>query len=339
MKKNIKKIIHFILMFFLSIIFLDIILGFFLEKNIKEFKNYKVEISSKSNMGIVSKDNIDSLNIIYTNGQPYWEMGYRGPYYNYKKKKTLNCRVLGMGGSTIWGAGVNEDETYFYRLSKKIKNSEFINISIPGSMPLQQIVKLEKEGLLHDTDLLLWDIRHDDFIPFVYSNGILYNSKIILNKYGNISLFNIIPEKLNNFLINYSLIYNKLLKIKISLNISTVDKKDVTEQYILSEIKKEVEKYLKNNVNNKVVFLMHPYLGINNKFDIVQHKYMKDKFINVFKTNNKVLILDLSDMIKGYNNEDFNLDDVHFNINGHNIVGNKLYDYIITNKLLNEKCY
>lgn len=340
MKWILKKHINFFIIFIFSIIIFDIFLGFIFEKDIKNFQKYEVKVTDKSNMWIVSEANKKELKIINYNWYPYWEMDYRGPLMDFKKSKWLNCRVLWMWGSTIWGAWVPWNKTYLYNISQKFKNTEFINISIPWSMPLQQIIRLEKEWLLHDTDLLFWDIWHDDFIPFVYSNWILYNSKIVLNNKWKLSLFQFVPDKINTFLINYSLLYNKLLKIKIKNNINNTKENDVTKEYILEKIKEEVEKYLAYNKDNKVVFLMHPYLGIKSiDYESRQHEYMKKIFTELFKNNERVIIMDLYDSIKSYKMEEYNLDDVHFNISWHNIVWNKLYEFIKTNKLLDDKCY
>lgn len=339
--KNVIKIIWLNALIFISVlIVIDFLWYLFFNFDIKNFSNYKINITEKSNMWIVSdKIKVKDLWVKNINWYPYWEMEYRWPSLNYGKIKNQECRVVWIWGSIIRWSWVWEEDTYFHKLSNNFKNSEFINISIPGSMPIQQIIRLNKEDILNDTSLLVWSIWHDDFIHFTYSNGLLYNSKIMLNNYWEISLFNFLPKNINDFFINNSFIYNKLLKITLSYKVNSISS-DVTEKFILDNIKTKVEEFTNLNKTNRVIFLMSPYLWIEWQFyENRQHNYMYEKFTHSLANNEQVDIIDLNLLLNVDNLSPYNLDNVHFNKIWNEVVAEKLYEYIQINKLLDEKCY
>ena len=342
-KKVLKKILTSIIIFFITLVLIDFFWCFIFDKDIKDFNKYKIKISEKST---ISQSDINKFKYEFwlknVNWYPYWEELNRWPTINYKHNKQEKCRILWIWGSIIRGSWVDEKESYFHILSNNFKNSEFINISIPWSMPLQQIIRFEKEKLLHDTDLIIWEIWHDDLIYFTYSNGILYNSKVILDDNWYISLYNGIPENINLFLINNSIIYNKLLKIKLLIQINSESKKekDITEEYILSKVKKQVDDYLKINWNNKVIFIISSFLWTKNKiYEDEKHLYILNKLNDLFKNNSRVEIINEEKLLNIKDFTQYNLDDVHLNTLWNKVVWEKLYEYIKTNKLLDEKCY
>lgn len=338
MKNKLILFIKYIWVFIISLILFDLISAQFLVKEIKEYDKYKVEITDKSNIPW-TKEDLEDLWIEKIDWYPYWDFQYRWPTKDYEKNKKLSCRILWIWGSITWWAGVYDTDTYFYKLSEKLKSSEIINLSIPGSMPLQQIIKLDKEGLLHDSDLLIWWIRNDDFTHFSYSNGILYNSEVTLNEDGYLSLFNNTSNKFNEFLVNNSLIYNKLLKIKLTKQINSWSLK-ITEEYILWRVKKKVDEYLSISKTNKAIFLVSPYLGtIHKEAESIQHEYMYTKFKDLFKNNSRVSVIDLEELLDVKDLTIYSLDDIHYNEEWNKALSKKIYDYINNNKILDEKCY
>lgn len=338
--KNVIKKRKYIVVFIISILILDILLSFVFQKDFYDFYNLKkINIIEKSLMTIVTDDEKKkNLGIKNINWFPFWDAKYRGPTFNYEYNSDEKCRVVGIWGSIIRWSWVKYMYSYFHRLWINFINSEFINLGIPWSMPLQQIIKLDKENVLDDTDLLIWSIWHDDFFHFTYSNWILYNSKITLNNYWAISLFNFLSEDLNNFFINNSLVYNKLLKIKVSWEIAKTSV-DITEDYIMESIKNKVDDFIKTD-NKKVIFLMSPYLWTKHKqLEDMQHIYMYNKFKDYFSDNENISVIDLAKLLDVDDFSPYNLDDVHFNEIGSENVAEKLYEFIIANKQLDEKCY
>ena len=328
-----------IFVFIFVVIFLDIIFFLIFRDNISEFTKYRVEVLEESKLAIGPERSPDTVAwIANINWYPYWDFPYRWPF-TYVQNKQLECRVVGIWGSIIRWTWVEWKETYFYDLSKKYKNTELINLGIPWSMPLQQIMKLKKENILHDTNILIWEIWHDDFTYYTFSNGFLYNSNLILNNFWYISLFNSIPQNINNFLLNNSVLYNKLLKIKLSFEVS-YSSTYITEEYILEKVKKQSENFLSLNTNNKIIFLFSTYLWTKNKeYEDEAHINIYYKFKNVLSFNDNIYFLDSNDLLKTKDLSIYNFDDIHFNIKWNEVMWNWLYNYIKTNKLLDEKCY
>ena len=328
-----------IFIFIVVIIFIDIILFLIFRNNINEFTKYSIEVLEDTKFKVGPDRTPDKETwIVNINWYPYWEFSYRWSFI-YEKNKQRKCRVIGVWGSIIRWMWVKWEETYFYNLSKRYNNTEFINLGIPWSMPLQQIMKLEKEDILHDTNILIWEIWHDDFTYYTFSNGFLYNSKVILNNYWNVSLFKNMNSNLNNILLNTSVLYNKLLKIKSSFEIA-YSSTYVTEKYILEKVKAQSENFLSLNTNNKIIFLFSTYLWTKNKKDEDDaHIKIYDKFRKILSYTDSISFLDSNDLLNSRDLSIYNFDDIHLNIKWNEVMWEGLYNYIKTNKLLDEKCY
>lgn len=343
--ENKKKVFKFqyttilknLVIFLLSIFILDLFLSMILDKDIYNLINNKIDIipSNKSNKQVDWAEISDIWSV------PFWDSEYRGPYFDYKKEKTLNCRVVWLWDSIIWGSWVKWEETYMKYLNDKINNSEFINMWIPWSDLLQQIIKYNKESLKWNNDLLIWHIWEDDAHVYKNINWVLYDSRIILNDLWDIFLFNFIPENINLFLLKKSYFYNELIKLKYKGNF--FNKKTDNFEYVLLEL----DKFIKENYleNNKILILFSPSLSsytykskfwwdynwypmFYNEIQWILSKYKNTDFIYLDTFFNWVDV------------ESIRYDDCcHFNSDWHKIIADKLYDYIKTNKILDEKCY
>lgn len=333
-----KKTVQFILIFILSFILIDFLLSLFFEKDVYELSRNKINIISEQK----SNKQVDWTEIYNIWNIPYWEADYRGPYYNYKKNKESDCRVLWLGDSIIWWSWVEWDYTYFYNLSKMYSNTEFINLWIPGSDALQQIIKYEKEGIT-DNDLLIWHIRSDDTHIYKNIDWVLYDSRIELNDFWKLFLFNFIPNKVNDFLTKNSYVYNKLLLIKFNSKINEADSStDISNsEYVISELKKVID----SQKDKKILFLFSPPLDndeyiFKNEHSESWYPVFYTDLENEFKWNTNIHMLYLDEFFKWIKVEEIRYDTCcHFNEKWHEIISNKLNDFIKNNAILDEKCY
>lgn len=335
-----KSIIKFMVIFIISILLCDLILSFFLEKEIYKMIHNKLDIIPVN----ISEKQPEWANFFLKWNEieiPYWENNeYRGPYLNYKKNKKLNCRVLWIWDSIIWWTWINWSDTYFNLLSKKIKNTEWINNWVPWHDTLQSIIKYKEWKIYEDTDLLIWHFWSDDDKVYKLINWTLYNSQIITNTIWEPYLLQ--WDFINGILLKYSYLYNKLLKIKMKSEIKLYDYNNV--DYIVSELNKNYIDYLSISKNKKILILFSPSLT-NNSY---KEKWWKNQWYpEIYKKIDKnfswvknINILYLDSLLKWIYAKDIRYDECcHFNKKWHKIIAEKLYDYIKNKKLLNEKCY
>jgi len=335
------KIIKYIVIFVLSLIICDIILSSFFEKEVYNLLNHKLKIIPKE------KSRKDPSNIYLKWSEkniPYWENDeYRWPLFNYNINKKLNCRILWIWDSIIWWSWVKWNETYLYNIQKKLINTEVIDLWVPGFDILQEIVKFNESKLWDDTDLLIWHIWEDDDHIYKLINWILYNSEIEKYVFNWVpKLFSFLNDNLNKFLLKNSYLYNKLLFIKLKNNIKRENISNI--DYIINKLDKVFKDYLKKWKNKKILLIFSPSLE-NNTYRWKHwnvnwyprfYKQIEQKFIS----NKNINILYLDNFFKWINVKDIRYDNCcHFNKLWHEIIADKLYKYIKTNKLLDEKCY
>jgi lysophospholipase L1-like esterase len=64
-------------------------------------------------------------------------------------------RILVLGDSFAWGFGVENDEMFSTRLERELSNSETINFGVTGYNAVQELARLESDGLAYDPDWLV----------------------------------------------------------------------------------------------------------------------------------------------------------------------------------------
>ena len=333
-----KKINSFIL-FILTILVIDIILSLAFDKEINLLIENRLNIveEKKTDKHIWGATffNIDDIAM--------WSQNYRWPTFNYEANKKLDCRVLWLWDSIIYWSWVWWESTYFNLLNNKLKNTEFINLWIPWFDLLQSITKLKEDDLYLDTDLLILHIWSDDNHVYKLIDWVLFDANIVLNNIWEPFLFNWIPEFINNFLLKKSYFYNKILKIKMKWEIQ-YNNLDLNE-YLVWELKITLEKFILSWEDKKVLILLSPSLENNsykwkNWWDNEWYPYFYRKIENELSLIDNINILYLDSFFKWTNVEGIRNDTCcHFNEEWHNIISEKLNNYIKTNWLLDEKCF
>ena len=77
--------------------------------------------------------------------------GIRGPEHAFAKPAGVR-RVLLLGDSMVWGQGVEDDETIAAVLERELPATEAINLGVNGYGTVQELVRLETEGLRYAPD-------------------------------------------------------------------------------------------------------------------------------------------------------------------------------------------
>lgn len=77
--------------------------------------------------------------------------GLRGPEHAFEKPAGVS-RVVLLGDSTVWGHGLEDDETLAAVLERHTSNTEAINLGANGYSTVQELVRLETEGMRYAPD-------------------------------------------------------------------------------------------------------------------------------------------------------------------------------------------
>jgi len=108
-------------------------------------------------------------------------LGLRSPEIGPKQQNEF--RILSLGESSTFGACVDDDQTYSAQLEKLLNAGQHttsykvINAGVSGYTSFQSLKYLETRGLSLQPDLLLFYHEQNDFLPTVYSDREIYESR------------------------------------------------------------------------------------------------------------------------------------------------------------------
>jgi lysophospholipase L1-like esterase len=109
-------------------------------------------------------------------------LGLRGPGIG--PKQANEFRILCLGESSTFGAGVEDDETYSARLEAELQSRDeqhayrVINAGVSGYSSFQSLKYFESRGLDLEPDLVLFYHEINDYLPAGYSDRELFESRI-----------------------------------------------------------------------------------------------------------------------------------------------------------------
>ena len=288
--KNINK--KLVLIFFSTIITLTIIESFlFLSNNNRIFKKKESIIQTNikyenSFLGYQPKPGVQEHKLII-NEKTFLNAKYMinndgfrvTPGNNVKKKYRINF----LGGSFVFGWGLNDNETLPYNFFTISKKWNSFNYGIPGYGVHQSLALLTEKKIEGNLNLLLTSIGHAPRSSCLrdYSFGtpkyVLNNGVLIRDGYCNQSIIKFVKlPRIIGSIINRSEIINMFKKIAKKNNENS---KDSINLYI-NIIKKINETSIKNGQ-----VLVVGYTKSDSKFD----QYVIDDLLN-----DEIKILDLS---------------------------------------------
>lgn len=108
-------------------------------------------------------------------------LGLRGP--EIRPKQPDEFRILSLGESSTFGAGVADDQTYSTRLGELLQQRDsrhryrVVNAGVSGYTSFQSWKYLEQRGLELHPDLVLFYHEINDSLPAEYSDRELYESR------------------------------------------------------------------------------------------------------------------------------------------------------------------
>ncbi len=322
--------------FFVNISLLMIIFLLF-EVSLRMFTNITPQGVSK---GIINQSANPIFNFPNINGKKVFgekvftdNKGFRVKENHEAKDKSNLKEIYFIGGSTTFGNGVLQKNTFSGILKKKIKKTNVINSSVIGSNLDNNLLIIKKKVKTNNLKNIFINFSIDDLSGF----EIIENSKNdnVKNNTQEKSLINKLKE---NELLNF---INKFFRSKsvtlVWLKGLFLKPEERYYKYALSQFEVEekilyldrtLAKYAKQNsiLNNKIIFLIIPFSQqinnencnkddlaeqiIENKFNKYKFKYIKFKkiFCDDLKKNKIFLKYDYS----------------HLSVYGHEIVANTI---------------
>ncbi len=279
----------------------------------------------------------DEFNVVYRINK----FGYRGKTYS-KIKPPGMFRIVLIGDSHGFGWGINDDKNIFATiLDQRLSGVEVINLSVSGYGTDQEFLRLKKEGLEYQPDLVILQMTGNDFTeimrPIMYEKPkpffILNNDKLMLKnipveKDCNSSAqyyLECLHIPLNDWLKRKSVAYNVIDRRhrKLMLRLSTYFNKSNTESSkknrniveiddnsikLFKAIITEMSNELKLMGIKIVIVHWNRYLSENGKLNDAGIPVI-DLYPTIFKNKDKDVLIP---------------NDGHINIKGHRLIAEEL---------------
>jgi hypothetical protein len=146
------------------------------------------------------------------------EDGYRGARHPFEKPPGRK-RVVMVGDSIGYGAGVDDRETFGALLESQHPDLEVVNLSVGGYGTDQELIKLERQGLRYHPDVVvlhfcLFSDFTDNALPSALFDArqpkpfFTWDAGALVEHAGHLKLSP--PRKLAQWLSDYSHLYNRL---------------------------------------------------------------------------------------------------------------------------------
>ena len=295
------------------------------------------------------KHKSDEFNVAYRINK----LSYRGTTYS-KIKPPGIFRIVLIGDSHGFGWGINDDKNIFATiLDQSSAGIELINLSVPGYGTDQEILRLKKEGLDYQPDLVILQITENDFTeimrPLMYEKPkpffILQNGKLVLKnipvkkdcgasaQYYLDCLHIPFNDWLKRKSIAYSVLDRRYRKLMLRLsryfekskneglrNNQDIYKIDDDGIRLFKAIISEMASELKTKGINMVVVHWNGYLSESRKINGVDIPVI-DLYPTVLKNKDKDVLIP---------------NDGHFNIMGHGLIAEELLKALKKYKYLPE---
>ncbi|MBN1493333.1 MAG: SGNH/GDSL hydrolase family protein [Candidatus Omnitrophica bacterium] len=319
MIRKIVKVIKITCVFIVVLFLLEIIL------RLSSFRLNSIALQKETgiDLGLLDAWHDENVFKLATNGL-FYELipndeycinrdGYRGPIV--ARKRTLDVyRIMVLGDSTAFGAGVEWDETFIHILDNMIERShifpvEYINAGVPGYTSLQGMRMFEQKYAQYKPDLVLTYFGHNDVNQiFPYADKELRNVPPNFLKLYDMTSRVRVFRLINYFFIKY--IIQKILPLKQRVS---------AEDYMhnLHAIAQRAQQY-----GGQVRFIVPTVvdMGNGNSPHLIEKVEIKDKdaiHVHEYFMNGR------------WEWRDLFLDECHPTKRGHQIIAQAIYEHIL----------
>lgn len=246
------------------------------------------------------------------------------------KKKDGKFRIVALGDSIMNGSNVSPGKTYISilrnTLEKESKNVKILDLSIPGYNFIQEASLLLEVDDELEPDLIIIHSWEDDDSQYNIVGKQVYGMES-LSMDGFVHVIPL-PNKINQFLIINSRLY-QLISFQIMKRKYNEQKNKADNDKIINEMYNDLV-WKVGGDGRKILFLLSPRLDLGpiSPFDSSTKLPLFYMTILEISKKHNSRIIDLGDLLKGINGSEIGVDRCHFNELGHNILADKLYEYI-----------
>jgi len=275
----------------------------------QEFKNVEIKINSK---------------------------GLRDTEHNFSKPKGIT-RILALGDSAAFGAGLPINDTYLKQLEDKFKeanyNVEIIKAGVNGYDFQQEYTYYQGEGYAYEPDIILVNIALNDA-------GKVNIEKIRYSRFGRgIFSYQNIKELARNYCFTCNFVYFNSLIIKSRVSNKGQDYNDQYFNWVYNLWEGESWEFTKQQMqefileakeqNSKVIFFIIPY---NQQFKNSPQQWddKPQQTLQAFGKEQGILVINpITELdTPGYESLYLYNDNVHWNKNGSAIASQVLFNNI-----------
>lgn len=282
-------------------------------------------------------------------------------------KTNFDHRILILGDSFTWGYGVEMEDTFSQVLENKFKSKgirlDVINAGVTSYSPMLEYLYLREKGLQYEPDIviLMFDMSDLQNDHSYQQSALFENGKLkAVNHEEKINIFRILLAKsklaqtLNNLLVQVDAKYNKAPKLPKAVGDVQHDRYAITRHETTFEDEKAywsrslkyigLIKELSEKNNIKFILSTYPYghqihpqewsQGRHNfGFEIGEvYSDRPEKILRIYAEENNIPFVS---MFKPFRDSNifplFYSYDGHFNEDGHELVADNLYSYLIDN--------
>ncbi len=237
------------------------------------------------------------------------EQSYRGDLVPLDENSK---KIIVLGDSHSFGVGVNDHETFSYKLDKLLDDYRVMNVSSPGWGLTHQINRYMTIGEIHNPEVIIIQFCSNDPSDNLREKSIVWDEaksefvKIKIQKSDYNSIKNLLTNVpfVFDFLSGNSLIYQR--------------SKQIFARYIIRDTKKIAQDFIDSDQIE--LSLQRNYISLLDKF-----------ITKLVDENKKVIFIDVASQLKNFNQEIYS-----FVLNQDN---KKRINYLDVSKWVNESYY
>ena len=358
-----NKVVWYIVISILCIIFLEVFSWMFLKVYIRHSKKINGDVSLTQYWEFdpyliwIPKNKVEGYDS-YSNYKMN-NYGFRNSYDIAKEKAPGSFRIIVLGGSTAWGSGASSNDTVWTAVLENIlrrhsgKTVEVLNAACGGYTSFQELMYLEFKLLQFSPDMVIvLDGYNDIFMDALYP-GDKYEANVSVSYYDEKKFFESgLLWQISGLILSRSnfcsLIRRAGEKIKYETGRSLYGRGYVHTKGIDNYISniQSIAGLLKGR-NIKTMFLLQPYLAISKKqlspeeesmlsknrqasaYMIPLMELLREKY-KQFASKNALNYYDLTDICDDSpRSETMWYDHAHLNDNGNKVLAEKLGNILI----------
>ena len=236
--------------------------------------------------------------------------------------------ILGLGDSIMYGVENSKQQTYLEQTRRTLaarspQRVEILNLATPGYNTIQENAAYKEIADRIQPDLVLVHYWQNDIRQYRVVGGYVVD-------FGDISADGRLvvralplPPEISDFLLLHSRLYDLLTHVVLTYKRSTQPNDWTAVSKPLSEIQERVQR-----AGGRLLVLASPQMLAHSPEPTSDFQLLQD-----FASTRGIEVIDLSAWLRDFNSKDISFDGSHFNAKGHQVVGERLAEYLLQHDL------